>query len=172
MLEVGILHEGDPVELIEGELILMPPMSARHAGTNNRLIALFTSRLAGRAIVGSQTPLRLGDASEPEPDLSLLRPRADYYAHSHPTTQDVLLLVEVSHTSLDFDLRVKAPLYARHGVPEFWVVNLGARQVERFTDPVEGMYTSVASYGGEEAIPCGAFPDMALRAADLLGETD
>ncbi len=171
MLEVGILHEGDPVELIEGELILMPPMSAPHAGVVYRLNALFTSRLAGNALVGSQLPVRLGDASEPEPDLLILRPRGDYYGNSHPTPADVLLLVEVSRTSYDFDLHVKAPLYARHGVPEFWLVNLGARQVERFTDPVEGMYTSVASYGGEEAIPCGAFPDLALTAADLLGET-
>lgn len=119
MLRAGILTADDRVELIEGEVLRMSPIGSRHAGGVNRLNDFFVRKLEGRAIVGVQAPVHLSDLSEPQPDLALLRPREDFYSHSHPTPGDVLLLIEVAETSADFDRAVKAPLYARAGVPEY-----------------------------------------------------
>jgi Uma2 family endonuclease len=119
MGEVGILDEDERVELIEGEIVEMSPIGRRHAGIVNRLNDLFTFRLRGRAIVAVQNPISLGSKySEPQPDLTLLRPRADFYADSRPEPPDVLLVVEVMDTSVERDRQVKLPLYARAGVPE------------------------------------------------------
>src|SRR5262245_37141744 len=100
MAQAGILHEDDRVELIEGEIIETAAIGSRHAACVDRLNQLFSGRVAGRAIVRVQNPIRLSQRSEPQPDLALLRPRADFYATGHPGPQDVLLVVEVADTSV------------------------------------------------------------------------
>jgi Uma2 family endonuclease len=116
MVEVGLLKEDERVELIEGEVIRMSPIGSRHAACVARLTKLF-SRLAGDgAIVWVQNPVRLNDFSEPQPDVALLKPRADFYAGAHPAAADVLLIVEVSDTTIGYDRQVKVPLYARGGM--------------------------------------------------------
>lgn len=135
MGEVGLLGLDQRVELIEGEVIDMAPVGSAHAGSVTRLNHLLTSRLSGQAIVSVQNPLRLGDFSEPQPDLMLLRPRKDFYARTHPTAKDVLLLVEVADATLAYDRDRKIPLYGRHGVSQAWLVNLSERTVEVYVSP-------------------------------------
>lgn len=140
MAEVGVLPPDARVELIEGEIIDMAPIGSRHAAA----VCLLTERLIrsidGAAIVRVQSPVRLDARSEPQPDLALLRPRADRYASRHPGPQDVWLIVEVSDTTIGYDRDVKAALYARYGIPELWIVNLPDSRLHVLRRPGEGRY--------------------------------
>lgn len=118
MGEAGIWGEDDRVELIEGELIDMPPIGSLHAGKVMRLVSFLTTALSNRAIVSPQNPVRLGEHSEPQPDLTVLRFRDDFYESAHPQPGDVHLLVEVADTTVRYDREVQIPLYARYGIPE------------------------------------------------------
>jgi Uma2 family endonuclease len=140
MAEVGLLPPDARVELIEGEIIDMAPIGSRHAAAVDFLAERFFRAVGGSAHVRVQGPVRLGPHSEPQPDLALLRPRAHRYADSHPTAADVLLLVEVSDATLRYDRETKASLYARHGVPELWIVDLAHRQLHVYRDPRRGEY--------------------------------
>ncbi len=127
MTEAGILLEDDPVELIEGERIAKPAIDLPHIGTVMALTHLLVVATIGRAMVSVRSPVRLNRYNEPEPDIALLCPRADrYQAGEPPSPADILLLIEVASTSLAYDRRIKLPLYARHGVPEVWIVDLDA----------------------------------------------
>jgi len=141
MAEVGILTRDDRVELIDGEIIDMTPIGSAHAGKTNRLSRLVARAVAeGFALVSVQSPLRLDSYNEPEPDLMLLRPRADDYQLSHPTAGDVLLLVEFADSSLAYDRGIKLALYARHGVPEVWIVDIVNGVVEVFLEPGDSSF--------------------------------
>jgi Uma2 family endonuclease len=136
MAETGILSPEDRVELIDGEIIETAPIGSAHGGMTNRLTRLVAQAVAdGRVLVSVQGPLRLDAHSEPQPDLMLLRPRADDYTTSHPTAADVLLVVEVADSSIAYDRGPKLALYARHGVPEVWIVDLVGRAVELCRGP-------------------------------------
>lgn len=136
MGETGFLDPEARLELIEGELFEMAPIGSFHAGTVDILTGLLVYAVGKQAIVRVQSPVVLDDHSEPQPDLILLRPRADYYLNEHPRAQDVLLLIEVSDSTAQFDRKTKVPLYARHGIPEVWLV-MGPRRrhVEVYRDP-------------------------------------
>jgi Uma2 family endonuclease len=123
MAEVGVLAPDARVELIDGEIVDMPPMGTWHGGTGAWLLHRLMPAVGDAAIVTPQATLILGRYSAPEPDLMLLRPRADFYRRATPTANDVLLVLEVSDSTLPYDKKIKAPLYARHGVPEMWIVN-------------------------------------------------
>jgi Uma2 family endonuclease len=148
MGSAGILTEDDRVELIEGELIDMAPIGSEHAGVVYLLTQLITLAAGQAAIVGAQNPLILGEYSEPQPDILVLRPREDYYRKAHPRPEDVLLLIEVADSTVRFDRKVKIPLYARHNVPEVWLVDLAQRCVEvyRLPQPDAGLYQQVSRY--------------------------
>lgn len=135
MAEAGILGEDDRVELIEGEIIDRAPIGSEHTSGVNRLNSLFIRNVGEQAIVSVQNPIRLNEYSEPEPDLALLRYRADFYRHAHPGPEDILLIVEVADSSLRYDLEVKLPLYARHGIPEVWIVDLEHWRLEIYRQP-------------------------------------
>ena len=136
MGETGFLDPEARLELIEGELFEMAPIGSFHAGTVSILNRLFMRAVSDTQIVYVQNPIVLGDDSEPQPDIVLLRPRSDYYLSEHPRAQDVLLLIEVSDSTAPFDRKTKVPLYARHGIPEVWLV-MGPRRrhVEVYRDP-------------------------------------
>ena len=143
MGKTGFIHPKTRIELIEGELFDMAPIGSFHAGTVSILDRLFARIVGDMALVRVQSPLVLSQRSEPEPDLTLLRPRADYYLNAHPCPQDVLLLIEVSDSTIQFDRKTKVPLYARHGVPEVWlVVGPKRRHIEIYRDlePASGHY--------------------------------
>lgn len=169
MGEAGVFAPDARVELIEGEVIDMAPIGSKHGSAVKRLVALLTTAFGPRAIVSVQDPLRLSDLSEPEPDLMLLKPRADFYAAAHPTGADVLLLIEVADTSARYDREIKLPLYARHGVPEVWIVDLDARLVRFYRAPVGDVYTDITATANPGATPIGAFPEVAIDLALVLG---
>jgi hypothetical protein len=172
MGEAGILSDDERVELIEGEIVEMTSIGVPQAATVDRLNHLFTSRLAGRVIVRVQGPIVLpAQDSEPQPDVTLLRPRDDFYARAHPAPDDVLLVVEVMDTSVERDGRVKLPLYARAGIPETWLVHLGANHVEVHRAPTAEGYRQarVIRPGGPLAV--GAFPDVGVSMDEVLGPT-
>lgn len=148
MGETGILGPADRVELIEGEIIDMSPIGVLHAAIVARLASYFSQRLGGAAVVWCQNPLRLDDISEPEPDIAVLRPRADFYTTAHPAPADVLLVIEVADTSLAYDLGTKVPLYARHGIPEAWVIDAATRRTRVFRQPAGGRETGQATGSG------------------------
>ena len=140
MGEAGIFHEDDRVELIEGEIVDTAPIGSGHSGQVNRLSNILKLTIGERAIVAVQNPVILGSHSAPQPDIALLRPQADYYAAAHPQAQDVLLIVEVADSSLDYDREVKLPLYARHGIPEVWLVDVTGRQLTIHRQPTATGY--------------------------------
>jgi Uma2 family endonuclease len=169
MGEAGIFAEDDRVELIEGEIIEMVPIGSPHASRVKRLLQLFVRRLGTRAIVQVQDPVVLSRFSEPEPDIAVLKPRADFYAERHPEPADVYLVVEVADTSRDFDRNVKAPLYARSGIRELWVVDVNALVVEVYRKPERSAYREVATYRRGQRVTMTAFPDKSFRVADIVG---
>ncbi len=170
MGEVGIFREDDRLELIEGELVRMSPVGSRHAACVKRLVDLFLPLQAGRRVLlGVQDPVLLDDRTEVYPDVVLLRWRADYYASGHPGPEAVLLVVEVSETSLAYDREVKVPLYARPGVPEVWVVDVEGRALWVHRMPEREGYRGVFRLVvGEEVAP-QAFPEHRLAVRAILG---
>ena len=169
MGEAGILAPDARVELIEGEVIDMAPMKSAHAWMVNLLAARLHEAARGRALVTCQTPLRLDGHSEPEPDLMLVRQRAAGYAAQHPSPADVLLLIEVADTSLDYDRLVKMPLYARHGVAEAWIVDLQNRQVRFFRRPAGDGYADITAIETPGATAVAALPGVVVDLAGLFG---
>lgn len=135
MGETGIFGADDRVELIDGEIFDVSPVGFLHAALVDLLTRHFGRHAADAAIVRCQNPLRLDDTNEPEPDIAVLRPRADRYTTSHPGAADVLLVIEVADTSLGYDLGTKVPLYARHSIPEVWVIDTATRRTYVFRRP-------------------------------------
>lgn len=169
MAEAGILKEDDRVELIEGVIWQMPPIGSPHAGGVNRLTALFTSLLGKRAVVSVQNPAWLSDFSEPQPDLLLLRFRDDFYAGEHPRPEDILLLIEVADSSLEFDRGTKAGLYSRHGISEVWLQDLRNKAILVHRDPSPQGYRDVKILRRGERLSPLAFPDLVIEVDALLG---
>lgn len=169
MGEAGIFAEGDRVELIEGELIDMAPIGSQHSGAVNSLITELAAAARGRAVASAQNPLRLSNLTEPQPDFMLLKPRADNYRSEHPTPADVLLLVEVADSSLRFDRSVKLPLYARYGVQEVWIVNLGENLVEVYRDPKDEDYRTATRAMRGDMLEPAALPGLRIPVTEVLG---
>jgi len=169
MAEVGILGEDDRVELIEGEIVEMTPIGSRHAAVVDRLNRLFSRRAGEHAIVRVQNPIRLGERSEPQPDVTLLRFREDFYSSGHPGPGDVLLVVEVAETSAEYDRRVKVPLYARFGIPEVWLVDLEGEAVEVYRDPSPEGYRRAEIFRRGSSLSPSSFPDLELSVEEIIG---
>jgi Uma2 family endonuclease len=169
MAEAGVLAPDARVELIEGEIIDMAPIGSRHGGTVSFLLRQLTAAARQLALVTAQSPLRLDRSSEPQPDLMLLRPRADFYRKSHPTASDVLLLIEVSDGTLRYDGQVKVPLYARHGVPEVWLVDLTGNELHCLRSPQDGTYAHTTSFRAPGKVPLSMLDAVAV---DLDGLFD
>ena len=169
MGQVGILSEDDRVELIDGEIIEMPPIGSPHSAVTSRLAALLARVMEGRAIFRVQDPIRLGSYSQPQPDVVLVRPREDYYASGHPGPADVLLVVEVADTSIAYDRQVKIPLYARAGVREVWIIDLAAEKVAVFRHPSGADYRSISTSGRGDVLSVEALPGITVPLEQVLG---
>jgi len=169
MARHGILAHDARVELIEGEIIDMAPIGISHAST----VSLLTTRLARATgddiVISPQNPVRLSDISEPQPDLTLLRPRSDGYPGEHPTADEVVLMIEVAHSSLAYDRDVKLPLYARHGVAVVWLVDVAGRTLTIHADPGEQDYGSVVRVTDLTAVPLGTLSGIEADVSDLFG---
>ena len=170
MADAGVLSENERVELLDGDLIVMPPIGDWHAASVNLFTNTLPAQLQGRAIVSIQNPTRLDDNSEPQPDVMLLRWRDDFYHSGHPGPGDVLLLIEVADTTVEYDRNEKLPLYARAGITEVWLVIRTGRRIESYTQPVEGQYTAVRYANVGESIAPQAFPDIVLEIGRIVGE--
>lgn len=169
MAEAGILSEDDRVELIEGEILKMSPIGSRHAASVKRLNTLLNSLVGQIAIVSVQDPILLNDFSEPEPDIALLKPRVDFYAQSHPTSKDVLLVIEIADTSVEYDRGIKLPAYARSEIPEVWIANFPADTVEAYAEPVQGSNQRTRLYKRGESISPRLLPSISIEINRILG---
>ena len=158
MVEAGILAEDDRVELIDGEVRALSPIGPRHVAIVNRLNALLSRQVADRAIISVQNPIQLTNYTEPQPDIAVLRLCEDFYAQALPSPEDVLLVVEVAETSLEYDRDEKIPRYAQTRIPEVWLIDVEQATVTQYTQP-DG-----TRYRGEQILVRGQF----LR-ADLVG---
>jgi Uma2 family endonuclease len=156
MAEVGLLAPDARVELIEGEIIDMAPIGIHHASVVDRLTRWLMSAVSEKeAVVRIQGSFRLSDFTEPEPDVILLKPREDFYWSRFATGDDSPLVIEVSDSTFRYDRVIKAPLYARYGIPEYWIVEIEDARVHFFRSLVDGRYTdiSVTSTPGTTGIP-------------------
>ena len=171
MADAGILSENDRVELLDGDFIVMPPVGNWHAFSVNSIVAIFPSTLLeDRAILSVQNPVRLDNCNEPQPDAMLLRWRDDFYRNGHPGPADVLLLIEVADSSVEFDRTVKLAAYARAGIPELWIVARAEHRIEAYTEPAGNEYATVRHFGPGETVSPQAFPDITLEVNRLFGE--
>ncbi len=167
--EAGVLNEDDRVELIEGEILTMSPIGSPHAACVNRLNAALTRILGQTAIVSVQNPIRLSEYSEPQPDIALLRPRADFYASGHPTPADVLLIMEVAESSLAYDRDLKIPAYAQAGIPEVWLWDLEDGVVSRYSRLLNGKDRDVQRAQRGESLTSTVIPNLTLSIDHILG---
>ena len=157
MAEVGVLSPDDRTELIEGEIVDMAPIGSVHADVVRMLTKRLVTAFGETAELSVQLPVRLSQRSEPQPDIAVLEAKAARYRHAHPSATDVLLLIEVSDTTLRYDLKVKARLYATHGVREYWVVDLVANRVWRHRQPSGTRYAELTEItAGAIELPSGA----------------
>ena len=168
MAKAGILKKGDRVELIDGVVVAMAPIGNRHLAVVDRYTKVFVRAVGDRAIVRVQGSIVLGEHSMPEPDLVILRERSDFYESDAAGPDDVLLLIEVADSSVDYDRGEKLPRYARAGIPEVWITVLPERIVEAHTEPADGRYTVRRTYAPGDTITPGCFPDITLPVSEIL----
>ncbi len=169
MAEAGVFGPDERIELLDGEVVEMAPIGPPHSSRVDRCNAYVGRAFGVGVIIRVQNPLHLSDLSMPEPDLTVLGHRDDFYGTRHPTVADVLLLIEVGDTSARFDREVKLPLYATAAVVEVWLLDVKARTVSVCTDPHEGTYRSIVQVGPGEILRPIALPNAAIAAADVLG---
>ena len=168
MAEVGLLAPDARVELIEGEVTDMVPVGDQHGAVVAWLMERLLRQLVGRATVWCQSTLRLSGRSAPEPDVAVLRHRADSYKAVRPNTADILLLIEVSDSSFRYDRDIKVPLYARHAIPESWIVELERPHLHIFRSPGENTYSYSSKTEHPGSLHLAAVPEVAIDLTGLL----
>jgi Uma2 family endonuclease len=166
MVAAGILGRGDRVELIEGEIVEMSPIGHRHMAVVANLLRILVTRVGDRAVVSPPASLKLSTRSMPEPDVTLLRPRS--YFEAHATVADVLLVVEVSESSLAWDRSVKLALYARAGILEYWIVDVEGTAVETFRTPTVTGYRDARRFSRADVVEASGLVDVAFRVSELF----
>jgi len=166
--EIGILGIEQRTELIDGEIIEMSPIGVKHAGSINRLNRVFANLVGDNAIISIQNSIQLNNYSEPQPDLAILRWREDYYTESLPIISEILLLIEVSDSTLKYDREVKSLLYAKAGIPELWIANLETQVFEVYRQPSETGYQEVQTYGKGEVISLQMLTDITIAVDDIM----
>jgi Uma2 family endonuclease len=169
MADAGILTESDRVELIDGEIIEMSPIGARHANCVLRAGTLFTRTLGEKALVSVQNPLRLTRYTEPQPDIVVLKPRADFYGRTRYRPGDALLVVEVAETTLRYDRNVKLPRYAAAGIAEVWIEDLRNNLLLVYRKPAGNRFKTELTFHRDDFVSPLAFPEAIFRVEDLLG---
>jgi Uma2 family endonuclease len=162
MREAGIFGEDDRVELIDGEIYVMSPIGPLHIALVNRLTKILVTHAADDAIVSIQNSIQLDDYSEPQPDVVVLSPRADYYAQALPRPDDVYFIIEVADTSLGYDRDQKLPRYAEANISEVWIIDVNQRIVEQYSHPSQGQYTHLYKILLGDTIQSLTLPKIAI----------
>lgn len=169
MGEAGIFRQDARLELIGGEIYEMSPIGSRHAACVNFLGRLLNRLFGDSYVVAVQNPVRLDDFSQPQPDISLLRWRDDFYRGAHPAPADVLLVVEVADATVVADRSLKLPLYARAGIGEAWLVNIPDARVEIYSGPADGSYQRAEVFGRGAEARSHTVVGLAVSVGELLG---
>jgi Uma2 family endonuclease len=166
MVAAGVLTQRDRIELIDGEMVNMAPIGPKHAAITARLNKQFVLNVGDDAIISPRGPVNLGEFSEPQPDVMLLRPREDFYAGKIPEAADVLLIIEVSDSTLAFDQSTKRALYARHGVVEYWIVDVEGKRIQVHREPTANGYSRTLEF-----TVTGSVSPQTLPAVQLMVQT-
>lgn len=169
MTEIGILPEESGWEIIDGYLIDKMTIGSKHASIVKRLNKILTNLVGNQAVISIQDPIHINDYNEPEPDVALLAPRKDFYSKSHPMPTDVLLLIEVSDSTIEYDREVKKMLYAEAEIQEFWLINLKNNTVEVYSQPKNGSYYSTRILEAGETIKLTTIENLQLSVEEILG---
>jgi len=172
LVEAGILKEDDHVELLDGEILLMPPIGEDHDSTTIRFTRSLISKLGDRIMLLPAGTMKLSKYSAPEPDFALLRPRSDFYRGGHPQPADTFALVELSDSSLSYDQGRKLNAYARARIPEYWIANLRSWHIARYREPSDIGYAEPTIFSGAEPLSFAAFPDVTFSVDELLGPAE
>lgn len=170
MAQAGILSEDDRVELIDGEILAMTPIGPRHNAAVDRANRAVVTTVGDAAIVRVQGSVRLGRFNEPQPDIVLLAPQPDFYASHLPGPSDILLIIEIAESSLDYDREVKARIYAQAAVREYWLVDLATRSVSCYSEPREGAYGVRREGRPGESIAPAALSQCPIRVDALMAD--
>ncbi len=168
MAKVGILTPSDRVELINGEILEMSPIGKRHAACVNRVNQLFYQKLGDRILISVQNPILLNNLSEPQPDITLLQPRTDFYASGHPQASDIFLIVEVADSSINYDQEIKISLYSESGILEVWLIDLNQNSLQVYQQPTESGYQRIQQLQSENTLSPLAFPEIHLRVNEMI----
>ena len=168
MIEAGIFHEDERIELIEGRIVQMSPKNLKHAIATKRTNHWFAKLLGDRAIIGVQDPILLNDFSEPEPDITLIAPPDNRYTENHPKPKDIFLVLEIADSSLVYDRDEKGPLFAQNGIVQYCLLNLQSRELEDYREPSSNGYRSKRTYTEEQSFTLVAFPKISIKVKDLL----
>ena len=167
MIEAGVLDEDDRVELLEGKIVCMSPQRPFHAASVQRSSRLLFKLLSDRAEIRIQLPVILGDDSEPEPDIAVVRFDDHEYSFRHPEASDIYLLIEVADWTISKDRKQKARIYGKNQVLEYWILDIQKRQVYVFRQPQDGIYREELIFSSSDSVAMQAFPDVAI-ALDAL----
>lgn len=147
---------------------MMPPIGPEHSSHTRRLTNLLPRKLPESVVLQMNEPITIPNHSEPQPDAAIVKVKADNYRKAHPTPKDVLLVIEVADSSTDFDNKVKAKLYGKAGIPEYWIVEIEEACVRVFTDPSKQGYRTIKEYHRGDKVKCGTVPELHLAVAELL----
>jgi Uma2 family endonuclease len=169
MIKAGILPEESGWELIHGEIVRRMSIRSRHVGTVIRMSKLFEQRFGEYVFVSAQNPVHIDEYNEPEPDIALLKPREDFYTTSLPLPTDVLLLVEISDLTIEYDRETKKIIYAAAGIEEFWLVNLKNNTIESYSQPKNGNYRLARILESGETIEATGVENLKLQIDEILG---
>jgi Uma2 family endonuclease len=169
MAEVGIIGRGERVELLDGDVIVVPPHGQPHFSVVARISQNLTLRLSERALVTTQLPVMISDRSEPEPDIAILEKREDFYRSGIPRVPDVYAIVEVADSSLPIDRGKKLEIYAEGGVKEYWIVDVRHSAIEVYREPRGAGYDSLQTFRSGALVSFAAFPDDWFTVEELLG---
>lgn len=168
MVEVGILAADEQVELIEGQLYTMAAKGTAHSAAMTRIARILSQRLADRALLRFQDPVQLNDFSEPEPDVAIVHLDPLDYEDHHPTPTEIFWLIEIADSTLRRDRDLKAPVYGRSGIQEYWILDVQERCLYVFRDPGQEGYGAEQTRLEQESIAPLAFPDCPIQVEEFL----
>jgi Uma2 family endonuclease len=169
MADVGILSPQDRVELIRGEIINMTPIGSRHGAVVDRTAQTITRQMGDAVIVRAQGTVVLDRFSAPQPDIAVLRKKDDFYAGKNPGPADILLIVEVAESSLEYDRTVKAALYAIAGIPEYWIADLQSGRLICHLNPAQDVYRVAREFHPGDQVTPQLLPELVIPIEVLTG---